>query len=57
VIETNADDPFTVQPLELVIAIRNVFEVTGFDRLVLTEQFMRSPAFAPVMLDKRPPSP
>ena len=53
------DDPFTVQPFELVIAIRNVFDVTGFVRDVLTEQFMRSPALIVTLdkLDKSPPSP
>jgi hypothetical protein len=59
VIETIVDDPLTVQPFELVIAIRNVFDVTGLDRLVLTEQFIKSPALAVTLdkLDKSPPSP
>jgi hypothetical protein len=35
VIETIVDDPLTVQPFELVIAIRNVFDVTGFDKVVV----------------------
>jgi len=60
VIEIIVDDPLTVQPFELVIAMRNVFDVTGFDRVVLTEQFMRSPALIITLddtLDKSPPSP
>jgi len=53
------EDPLTDQPFELVMAIRNVFDVTGFDKVVLTEQFMRSPALIVTLdkFDKSPPSP
>jgi hypothetical protein len=59
VTEMMVDDPLTVQPFELVMAIRNVFDVTGFDRVVLTEQFIKSPALIVTLdkLDKSPPSP
>jgi hypothetical protein len=57
--DTMVDDPFTVQPFELVIAIRNVFDVTGFDSVVVLVQFIKSPALIVTleMLLKRPPSP
>jgi len=52
------DTPFTVQPFELVMATRNVFDVTGFDRVVVLLQFIKSPALMKlVMFDRRPPSP
>jgi hypothetical protein len=35
VIDTNKEDPLTVQPFELVMATRNVFDVTGFESVVV----------------------
>jgi hypothetical protein len=57
--DTIVDDPLTVQPFELVMAIRNVFDVTGFDKVVVLLQFIKSPALIVTLdkLDKSPPSP
>jgi hypothetical protein len=47
VIETIVETPLTVQPFELVMAIRNVFEVTGDESVVVDEQFIKSPEIIP----------
>ena len=42
-IDATSDVPFTVQPFEDVMAIRNVFDVTGLESVVVDEQFANSP--------------
>jgi hypothetical protein len=44
------ETPLTVQPCADVMARRNVFEVTGAERVVDAEQFMRRPDATPVAL-------
>jgi hypothetical protein len=38
------ETPFTVQPFDVVIAILNVFDVIGFESVVVEEQFIKRPA-------------
>ena len=60
-IDATADVPFTVQPFEDVMAIRNVFDVTGLESVVVDEQFANSPdvelATVEYIFDNAPPSP
>jgi len=51
------ETPFTVHPFAFVIAIRNVFDDTGFVRVDVTEQFIKRPALIVVAPPPPPPPP